>query len=158
MNLVNQTIRNTKFPTVMKLSEISPIFKTSDTLATGIYRQINILPRLSKIFEKLYHEQLYEFFSSILSAFLAAFRSYYGCHHVLTKFVHDCKVPIDKGLTSVLSWWIYLKHLIAYHTAYCLRNWNIMGWLIRPVYYQNHLFLIGSNGLKLGSPAALGPC
>ena len=98
MNLVNQTIRNTKFPNEMKLSEISPIFKTSDTLETGNYRPINILPCLSKIFERLYHEQLYEFFSSILSAFLAAFRRNYGCHHVLTKFVHDCKVAIDKGL------------------------------------------------------------
>ena len=77
MNLVNQTIRNTKFPTVMKLSEISPIFKTSDALETGNYRPINILPCLSKIFQRLYHEQLYEFFSSILSAFLAAFRRNY---------------------------------------------------------------------------------
>ena len=98
MNLVNRTKCNTKFPTVMKLSKISPIFKTSDTLETGNYRPINILPCLSKIVERLYHEQLYEFFSSILSAFLAAFRRNYGCHHVLTKFVHNSKVAIDKGL------------------------------------------------------------
>ena len=29
---------------------------------------------------------------------LLAFRTNYGCHHVLTKFIHDCKVAIDKGL------------------------------------------------------------
>ena len=40
MNLVNRTICNTKFPTVMRLSEISPIFKTSDTLETGNYRPL----------------------------------------------------------------------------------------------------------------------
>ena len=39
MNLVNQTIRNTKSPTVMKLSEISPIFKTSDTSKRVIIAQ-----------------------------------------------------------------------------------------------------------------------
>ena len=98
MNLVNQTIRNTKFPTVMKLSEISPIFKTSDTVETENNRPINILPCLSKIFERVCHEELYEFFSIFLSAFLAAFRRNYGCHHVLIKFVHDRKVAIDKGL------------------------------------------------------------
>ena len=26
----------------------------------------------------------------------------YGCHHVLTKFVHDCKVAIDNGLNAGL--------------------------------------------------------
>ena len=39
-----------------------------------------------------------EFFSSILSVFLAAFRRNFGCQHVLTKFVHDFKVVIGKGL------------------------------------------------------------
>ena len=97
MNLVNQAMHNTKFPTMMKLSEISLIFKTSDTLKTEYYRAINILPYLSKIFERLYHEQFNEFFSSILSVYLAAFRRKYE-YHVLTKFVHDCRVVIDKGL------------------------------------------------------------
>ena len=30
MNIINQTIRDSKFPHGMKLSEITPIFKTSD--------------------------------------------------------------------------------------------------------------------------------
>ena len=84
-------------PVIYRYLRRLPLMKVT----AGNYRPINILPCLSKIFERLYHEQLYEFFSSILSAFLAAFRRNYGClraHHVLTKFVHDCKVAIDKGL------------------------------------------------------------
>ena len=98
MNIVNQTIRDAKFPHGMKLSEITPIFKTSDVLDRDNYRPVNILPCLSKIVEKIFYEQLYEFFSDILSTFLAAFRKIYGCHHVLTKLIHDCKQTLDKGL------------------------------------------------------------
>ena len=98
MNIVNQTIRDAKFPHGMKLSEIAPIFKTSDVLDRDNYRPVNILPCLSKIVEKIFYEQLYEFFSDILSTFLAAFRKMYGCHHVLTKLIHDCKQALDKGL------------------------------------------------------------
>ena len=100
MNIVNQTIRDSgaKFPHGMKLSEIAPIFKTSEVLDRDNYCPINILPCLSKIVEKIFYEQLYEFFSDILFTFLAAFRKMYSCHHVLTKLIHDCKQALDKGL------------------------------------------------------------
>ena len=107
MNIVNQTIRDAKFPLSMKLSEIAPIFKTSDVLDTDNYRPVNVLPYLSKIVERIYYEQLYAFFSDILSTFLAAFRKMYGCHHVLTKLLHDCKKALDEGL----SVGIILMHL-----------------------------------------------
>ena len=82
MNIVNQTIRDAKFPLSMKLSVIAPIFKTSDVLDTDNHRPVNVLPCLSKIVERIYYEQLYAFCSDILSTFLATFRKMYGCHHV----------------------------------------------------------------------------
>ena len=99
MNIVNQTIRDAKFPLSMKLSDIAPIFKTSDVLDTDNYRPVNVLPCLSKIVERIYYEQLYAFFSDILSTFLAAFRRMNGGHHVLTKLLHDCKKALDEGLS-----------------------------------------------------------
>ena len=57
-----------------------------------------VVLKSNKIVEKIFYEQLYEFFSDILSTFLAAFRKMYGCHHVLTKLIHDCKRALDKGL------------------------------------------------------------
>ena len=90
-------MRDPKFSHGMKLSEIAPIFKTSEVLDRDNYRPVNILPCLSKIVEKIFYEQLHEFFSDILSTFLAACRKMYGCHHVLTKLIHDCKQALDKG-------------------------------------------------------------
>ena len=74
MNIVNQTIRDAKFPHGMKLSEIAPIFKTSEVLDRDNYRPVNIVPCLSKIVGKIFYEQFYEFFSNTLSTFLTAFR------------------------------------------------------------------------------------
>lgn len=95
--LVNSSIRLSKFPIGLKMSEISPIYKCNDSLERDNYRPVNVLPGLSKIVEKVYYEQMYAFFSDILSTYLAAFRKKYGCHHVLTKFVYDCKAALDQG-------------------------------------------------------------
>ena len=102
MNIVNQTIRDAKFPLSMKLSEIAPIFKTSGVLDTDNYRPVNVLPCLSKIVKRIYYEELHAFFNDILSTFLAAFRKMYGCHHVLTKLLHDCKKASDEELSVAI--------------------------------------------------------
>ena len=60
MNIVNQTIRDAKFP-LSKLSEIAAIVKTSDVLDIDKYRPVNVLPCLSKIVKRIYYEQLYAF-------------------------------------------------------------------------------------------------
>ena len=46
--------------------------------------------------KNVYYEQLYNFFCGILS-YLAAYRRNYGCQHVLTKIIQDCKSALDKG-------------------------------------------------------------
>ena len=33
----------------------------------------------------------------LLSSFLSAFRRHFGCHHVLTKLIDDCKSALDRG-------------------------------------------------------------
>ena len=98
MNIVNETIRDAGFSLSMKLSEIAPIFKTSDVRDTDNYRPVNIPPCLFKIVERIYYERLFILFGGILSTFLADGRNMYGCHNVLTKILHDCKQASDKGL------------------------------------------------------------
>ena len=40
---------------------------------------------------------MYNFFCGILSSSLAAYPRNYGCQHVLTKLIQDCKSALDKG-------------------------------------------------------------
>ena len=60
-NLINQSIEKCRFPTLKK-SELSPLFKNNDNLITDNYRPLSILPSVSKLFEKVLNQQLYEYF------------------------------------------------------------------------------------------------
>ena len=58
MNFINQSIVNGKFPDLLKLANVSPIYKVKDPLdRTNNYRPVSVLPLLSKIYERLIFEQ-----------------------------------------------------------------------------------------------------
>ena len=46
------------FPDILKVGQISPIFKKGDPQQFGNYRPVSTLPVLSKIFEKLIFSDL----------------------------------------------------------------------------------------------------
>ena len=94
-SLINTSMKKSVFPDRLKLAEISPVYKCKDILERGNYRSVSILPSLSKIFEKIYFDQLYEHFNMVLSIYISAFRKHYGCHHVLTNLVEKCKEALD---------------------------------------------------------------
>ena len=60
----------------MKVSKIKPLFKKGDETLLNNYRPISLLPCLSKIFERVLCNQLYEYFESntILTQRLYRFR------------------------------------------------------------------------------------
>ena len=97
-NLINQSIEKSHFPTALKKSESSPLFKNKDSLITDNYRPLSILSSVSKIFEKVFNQQLYDYFKHIMSGVLSAFRKKYGCHHVLTRLIKDCKQALDRHM------------------------------------------------------------
>ena len=56
------------------------------------------MPAISKVFEKVFNQQLYDYFAHILSDRLSAFRKKYGCQHVLTKLIKDSKRALDNHM------------------------------------------------------------
>ena len=61
------------------------------------YRPVSILPNLSKIYEKLVYQQLYEHFNSILSPKQCGFRKGYSGQHCLMVMLEKFKELRDKG-------------------------------------------------------------
>ena len=59
-NCINEAIRNNKFPDSLKLSDIIPAYKKLDPSDKANYRPVSLLPLLSKVFEKIIYDQLYE--------------------------------------------------------------------------------------------------
>ena len=85
------------FPHELKKSETSPLYKSQDNLEPQNYRSLSVLTCLSKIFERVYNDQMGVYFKDILSTLLSAFRKRYGCHHVLTKLLENSKQALDEG-------------------------------------------------------------
>ena len=74
--LFNTSIETSQFPDSWKVARITPIFKDGDRAEKSNYRPISVLPVISKLFEKLVFNQLYQYmnengiFTSDQSGFL----------------------------------------------------------------------------------------
>ena len=60
-NCINEFIKQNKFLNELKIADITPIFKKDDPLDKTNYRPINILPTVSKIFDRILFNQLQRF-------------------------------------------------------------------------------------------------
>jgi hypothetical protein len=96
--LINKAIMSSTFPADLKKAEVLPIYKKKDRLDKGNYRPVSILPCISKVFEGVIADQLTNFFNSVFSPFLAAFRRGYSCNSVLLKLVEDWRLALDNHL------------------------------------------------------------
>ena len=61
--LINQTLSTGIFPNELKISRARPLFKNGDTSNINNYRPISILPSISKIFEYVIFNQLFDHMS-----------------------------------------------------------------------------------------------
>ena len=66
-NYVNESLTNNKFPDTLKLSDMTPVFKKLDPSDKANYRPVSILPLVSKVFEKIMYDQLYEYIEHFLN-------------------------------------------------------------------------------------------
>ncbi len=60
--IVNQMISTGIFPDKLKIAKINPIYKKEDETLFTNYRPISLLPAISKIFEKVLFQQIYDYF------------------------------------------------------------------------------------------------
>ena len=51
------------FSDAFKLSKVIPLFKKGDSSLLVNYRPISLLPTISKVFERVIHDQMYEYFN-----------------------------------------------------------------------------------------------
>lgn len=75
----NQCINCSVFPDLLKMAKVIPIYKANEEYLFQNYRPISILSSVSKVLERIMHDQMVEYFSS-LELF---YKSQYGfrkCH------------------------------------------------------------------------------
>lgn len=62
--IINQSLKYGVFPEKLKIAKVTPIYKGNDSSHPQNYRPISILPTISKVFEKLMHQQINNYFTS----------------------------------------------------------------------------------------------
>ena len=60
--IINQCFQNGVFPDRLKIARVLPIYKKNNDTLLDNYRPVSVLPSLSKIFEKIIYQQIYQYF------------------------------------------------------------------------------------------------
>ena len=95
--LANEMVQQSTFPDELKLADVSPVFKGSDTALKNNYRPISVLSSLSKVSERLLLKQFLPFIEKRLSVILCAFKKGHSTQHALFRVVEMVRCCIDKG-------------------------------------------------------------
>ena len=63
-----------KFPSCLKMANVTPVYKKENRSDKDNYRPVSILPKLSKMCERCLCKQISTFFEDILSKYQCGFR------------------------------------------------------------------------------------
>ena len=88
--IINQSLMLGSFPDKLKIAKIRPLLKKNDPSSFTNYRPISLLPVISKIFEKVIHKQLLNYFTSnnMFSQCQYGFRPKHSTEHAALQ-LHD---------------------------------------------------------------------
>ena len=89
------------FPDSFKISKITPLFKKDDVSLLSNYRPIFLLPTISKIFERILYNQLYEYFNSnsLLAEQQYGFRTNHSTEYAAVRLVDTISKEMESGST-----------------------------------------------------------
>ena len=94
------SIKYSLFPTDCQIAKLKPLFKNGSTIHPKNYRPISLLPLISKIIEKVIHDQTQEFLDAnkILYKFQSGFRKGYFTDSCLSYLNNKIATGFESGL------------------------------------------------------------
>ena len=88
---------NGEFPHNFKQAEVIPVFEKEEKRDKSNNRPVSILTVISKIYERLTHDQTYKCFDQIFSKFQCGFRKGFSTQNCLLHMVENWKESLDQG-------------------------------------------------------------
>ena len=101
-DLVNLSISLSLFPDDCKIAKLKPLYKKEAKTKPKNYRPISLLPLLSKIIERIIHNQTQEFLdkNNILYKYQSGFRKHYSTDTCLCYLTDKVKIGFEEGLLT----------------------------------------------------------
>ena len=65
MILINQSFESGIFPNVLKIAKVTPLYKKNETYLFDNYRPVSVLSSVSKVYERIMHDQIYCHFNNL---------------------------------------------------------------------------------------------
>ena len=90
------------YPTEWKMARVTPVFKKGEKSDLNNYRPISVIPVVSKVFEKIVYDQLYQYLNDnqFLSSCQSGFRSLHSTLTALLEATNSWSVNIDNGFLN----------------------------------------------------------
>ena len=98
-HIVNQSLCTGIFPDRLKISRVIPLYKKDDPHLVDNYRPISILPAISKVFERIVFNQLYDYMhqNELFYVSQYGFRKIHSTELASVELVDRIRLDIDKG-------------------------------------------------------------
>ena len=129
--IINQMITTGIFPDSFKISKIDPIFKKGDVSLLSNYRPISLLPTISKIFERILYNQLYEYFNSnnLLAEQQYGFRTNHSTEYAAVRLVDTISKEMESGSTPTALYFDLSKAFdtLSFDALYKLNYYGVKG-------------------------------
>ena len=97
LGIINEGIRECIFDDKLKLADVTPIHKRGETTEESNYRNISVLPVVSKVYEKVLQKQMGGYMEDVLSPYLCGYRKGYNAQHALLSLLEKWRISLDKG-------------------------------------------------------------
>ena len=100
--IYNQSIQTGVVPNILKVSQVTPVYKSGDVTNPGNYRPISILSPFSKVLGKLVYNQLYDFLDkqNILYRYQFGFRKGHSTEQAILEITGTIKQAMDKKMVT----------------------------------------------------------
>ena len=105
-SLLNRSMETRTFPKIWKCAKVTALYKSGNRNKASNYRQISVLPTLSKVLEKAVHTQFYQHLldNNLITSVQHCFRSRRSTTSALIKFSDDILSSMENGkLCGVVS-------------------------------------------------------
>ena len=97
--IINASLRSGQVPSDWKAARVIPLFKKGKVVEMDDYRPISILPVISKVLERVVHQQLTRYLHEhkILSPYQCGFRKCHSTEFAALSFADTIRRNIDQG-------------------------------------------------------------